>query len=201
MKTEKLKAIAHELFIGASGLTSTIKTDKSSALKVVPVKEVNSNKTYLDPRSGSFMQAKNKKGLEKFLIKEGDVIISTRGTHFKAIVVPALEDQDLYVSNNCTVLRLEDGVLPEYFVILFNSPRNQHFLQRQAKGAAIHSLSRKDLNELPVPLPPLKEQKELIDFVKSSQAFITNCRKQIDLVEELIQARVDAATHNEVKNV
>ena len=85
------------------------------------------------------------------------------------------------------IIRIDDPtrILPEYLCGFLNLPSTRQLLTAQAQGSAIASLSKADLEEFEIPLPPLERQQTcivLIRLQRREQALykaIAECRRQL----------------------
>ena len=80
-------------------------------------------------------------------------------------------------------MRLHNRVIDDaYFIKLFRSPFFQQCIFDNAQGAAIPNV--KGVNELkaiPLPLPPLDEQRVIVQAVEQQQSIISGVERQFDL--------------------
>ena len=66
------------------------------------------------------------------------------------------------------IIRIDDParILPEYLCGFLNLPSTRQLLTAQAQGSAITSLSKADLEEFEIPLPPLERQRSCIALTR-----------------------------------
>ena len=113
------------------------------------------------------------KELESYSVEEGDVIISRAGTVGKMGVVHSQYEKSL-ISTNLIRLRFGNNLLPEYFVALMTYCKHRlSRLQTGADGAFTH-MNTGILDNLEFPYPPIKKQKQFVDFLHR-----VNINKQI----------------------
>ena len=97
----------------------------------------------------------------RWKLKAGDVLLSKSGTIGKAGVarngaVGAIAASGLFV------LRPDqDRLDPHFLLAYFDSSECRAWLDDKARGATIRHLSKRILNEMPVPLPPLQIQQRV----------------------------------------
>ena len=81
----------------------------------------------------------------------------------KVGVVEGLVDEQILPASNLYVIRLDKSQVEPVFVkMLFESDVGNTIFKEFSVGSAIHSVSAKFLNELLIPVPPLKVQQELV---------------------------------------
>jgi len=110
--------------------------------------------SWLSPNAAASVDARWK-------LKAGDVLLSKSGTIGKAGVVRngavgAIAASGLFI------LRPDQNRLdPHFLLAYFDSSECRAWLDDKARGATIRHLSRRILNEMPVPLPPLQIQQRV----------------------------------------
>lgn len=62
-------------------------------------------------------------------------------------------------------------VEPEYLAAYINSPRAQRYLTRHNQGLIVQGVTKKDLYQLPVSVPPLAEQRRLVEFLRTQAEY------------------------------
>jgi len=63
-----------------------------------------------------------------------------------------------------------------------------HLLRERSQGAAQSVITRKMLNELSIPLPPLEEQRRIVEILDAAQGLIDQRKEQIALMDQLVQS-------------
>ncbi len=93
-------------------------------------------------------------------VKEGDILLSSRGTAIKIAIVPTL-DRKLIASHNFIVIRPNNNV-NSYFVKSFlESPIGTYYISSKQKGTAVAVLSVKDIESIIVPKVDVETQRRL----------------------------------------
>ena len=104
----------------------------------------------------------------KYLTQEGDVIVRLRSPS-SAIYIDK-EDEGLLISSLLAVIRVESNMLDaKYLAYYINSNSAGRILKQDVKGTAIPMLKTKDLEQLQITIPPLREQKEIVNFLDLAQ--------------------------------
>lgn len=93
-------------------------------------------------------------------VKEGDILLSSRGTAIKIAIVPAL-DKKLIASHNFIVIRPNNDVNSYFIKSFLESPIGTYYIRSKQKGTAVMVLSVKDIESIPVPKVDMKTQNKL----------------------------------------
>ena len=108
-----------------------------------------------------------KKELVSLAVREGDIVICrTNGSLEligKAAVIPKLDREYTFASYLIRV-RVDGAVLlPRYFHVFLSSPLGRDIIEELARSTAGQfNLNLEILRNLPIPLPPLEEQHEIV---------------------------------------
>jgi len=92
----------------------------------------------------------------------GDILISRLPEPVgRACIIPELSERAI-TAVDCTIIRVKENCLPIYLNYFFQS--SQYFLDinNHVTGATRQRISRKNLGEIFIPLPPLVEQEHII---------------------------------------
>ena len=102
--------------------------------------------------------------LKNYETKNGDIIISRAGTVGKMSVVKSVYDKSI-ISTNLIRLRLNEKIVPIYFIMLINIFGNKVCrLQTGSDGAFTH-MNTGVLNSIEIPVPAIELQNEFVNFI------------------------------------
>ncbi|HHY42586.1 MAG TPA: hypothetical protein GX514_07045 [Thermoanaerobacterales bacterium] len=201
----------HSIKAGPFG--SQLKNDDmiSGNIKVYNQKTVLDN----DFKSGDYyIESYKYEELRAFEVFSGDLLVTTRGTIGKTAIVP--KDAEKGILHPCLIkIRLNpDKVLNEYVNVIFNNTKivtNQIMLESNA--TTIDVIYTDTLKNLVLPIPPLEEQKSIIDFVDATideiDGVISSIKIQIQklkeyrqsLIFEVVTGKIDVRVFNNKKEV
>ena len=119
------------------------------------------------------------------LIKKGNVIVVTRvglGKLFR-------NDFDVCISQDSQGLILKDAVNADYLVYVLKD-RVENF-KKISQGSTIQGVTKGQLSEIQIPLPPLKVQRELVAEIEGHQEEIINYELEITKCREKIAKAID----------
>ncbi len=103
----------------------------------------------------------------RHLLTESDLLLAAKGgKNFCAIAPTQLGP--CVASPSFLIIRIDDPtrILSEYLCGFLNLPSTRQLLTAQAQGSAITSLSKADLEEFEIPLPPLERQRACIALTR-----------------------------------
>lgn len=153
-----LKEIA-DVFRGKA----TSKLSAGKKVGVINIADIVDNE--IDYEKVGFVDDEQQK-IVKYLLEDGDILISSRGTTIKVAMFEAQERQ--YIpAVNLNAIRLHDDaksqIKSEYLKIFFASSIGQKLLSSLQRGEVVMNINAKDLYSLNIPLLPLQEQQAIID--------------------------------------
>lgn len=125
--------------------------------------------------------------LKGFEVYPGDIILTTRGTIGKAAIVPP--KTPLGILHPCLIrFRVnEQIILREYVLCILNDTSivlDQ--IKRKSGATTIEALYSYALKDVTIPVPPIREQKQILSFVKSKRAEIDDAiSRQQTIIEKL----------------
>lgn len=120
---------------------------------------------------------KTKERLERYSLKQGDLIIARRGNLSKCAVVQELQDGWLCGTGSFFLRVL--CVDKRYLRMAYCSAKSQAYLLQDSVGQTMDNLNQKLLCKLPVVLPPIVEQKTIVERVDKLIAMIDELEKQV----------------------
>jgi type I restriction enzyme M protein len=120
-----------------------------------------------DDLKGLKLTTKKSKDYE---LQAGDVLISSRGTQLKVIVVPKT-DIPLVYSSNFSRVRLYDTQKynPFYIKVFLESPVGQFYVKTLQTGSTVTVLSTKDIAVIQIPDIPFDQQEEVSNQILNAE--------------------------------
>jgi type I restriction enzyme S subunit len=134
-------------------------------------------------------------------LNDGDVLISKDGTIGRVALVP----REL-AGGNITQHTVRASIHPlinKFFIVRsIQSPISQQWLESEKKGVALQGVNIQDFRRLPVPLPPLSEQHEIVHRVNALFEHASAIEREVDMAsrrcEGLTQAVLGKAFRGEL---
>jgi len=95
---------------------------------------------------------------------------------------------------DCTIVRFDaTRITPEYFVYYSGSYSYQLSVDALTTGATRSRISRKNLGGIPVPLPPLDEQRRIVAKLDEATAAIDSLESGVDAAAQELDALTASA--------
>ena len=154
-------------------------------------------------RSDIFISEEKFNELKSFIVQPKDVLITSRGTIGRMTIVP--EAGEIGVLHSCLIrLRLnEDKIIPKYLWWYVN--HSSFFFESvkiESNATTIEVIYSETLSGVKIPIPPLKEQLEILEFLNVKipivDTAISNTRKRIALLKEYRQSLIFEAVAGKI---
>tara|TARA_R110000850_G_scaffold51984_2_gene126078 strand:+ start:411 stop:1034 length:624 start_codon:yes stop_codon:yes gene_type:complete len=123
----------------------------------------------------------------------GDILFMAKGTRNDAAVVRELPNNTV-CTPNFYLIRLTPGacnLIPEFLAWQINHFDAQRYFAERSQGSAVPSITKSELENLPIVMPSLKQQKVMVEL-------ITAARREKQQLNQLIENRqrmIDAVGH------
>jgi type I restriction enzyme S subunit len=131
----------------------------------------------------------------------GELVITVRGSLGGVAVVPA-RMRGYNVSREVAVIPVKNDFVGEFFCFAIGSLQSQNMLTGVEKGVAYTGINIEDLKRLPLPVPPLAEQREIVLRVEKLFKLADAIEKRVTVgtarAEKLTQAILAKAFRGEL---
>ena len=99
--------------------------------------------------------------IERLKPIENDIVYSREGSIIcRAVLLPA--DKKICLGQRVMLIRCPNGVLPKYIQKYLMSDQTITFLTQNYKGVGVKHINVAEVCALPIPLPPIAEQKRIV---------------------------------------
>ena len=123
-------------------------------------------------------------------LKQNDVLLSCRGVFRAGVLTEDLKNA--IGSASLYILRIKsEKVLPEYLSIYLNSNAGQKQIQQVLSGSTIKTILRRELAELPVILPSIQKQKQIIEIQRNWKKREELLNRKITLNNNIANGAID----------
>lgn len=167
--------------------------DLGDPVRVLQIRDIEDGQV-TDPDSAEVIRL-HRGRYARFLLDEGDVLISCRGTILKSAYVKALR-RPVVASSNFIVVKLNGLVHPAVLVAMTRSNRWKNAVQQRSRSTSgILQLTTKDIADLPVLVLPPTGQQALSDMLDAEAEYRRCARTAIGhrsamtdrLIDDLIE--------------
>jgi type I restriction enzyme S subunit len=128
--------------------------------------------------------------LEEFRLRPGDVLICEGGEAGRAAVWDGRED-DIYFQKALHRVRLHEDVVPQYFVYYLRAAADSGRLTSFSTGATFKHLTGQSLAMLPIPIPPLEEQRRIVTRIEELMSLcdqLEQAHKECELQRDALRS-------------
>ena len=139
--------------------------------------------------------------LSRHQLFEGDLIFARRGELGRCAVITKVEEGWLCGTGSLKA-KLNDRLVPEYSYLLITSDGVVSELSLESKGSTMDNLNTETLGRVRLPVPPVGEQKKILNYVKSVLGkyglLIDKASSAIELMQERRTALISAAVTGKI---
>jgi len=121
-------------------------------------------------------------------IFEGDCLISRLPDPVgRSCLIPNIGNR-MITAVDCTILRFKKEIIPPFFVYYTQSNRYSKEIEGNVTGATRKRISRKNLEKIQVPIPPLSEQQHIVEELDLLSSIIEKKKAQLKELDNLAQS-------------
>lgn len=125
---------------------------------------------------------------DRFSVRSGDLLFGRRSLvesgAGKVSLVCSLSESAIFESSLIRVRLNENLALPQFYLYFFKSRHGRSIVSSIVTGTNVKGIRSSELSKILVPLPPLSEQRRIVDILSAYDDLIENNRKRIALLEE-----------------
>lgn len=128
----------------------------------------------------AFIDDKQAKKLDGVTVKSNDILFNITGASIARCCI--VEDKYLpaRVNQHVAIIRTTEKALPKYVQMILVSEQYKNELLEIGEGATSRqALNKQQLEDFKIPLPPLAEQKKIVQAIEKIEAKITTLQTQL----------------------
>lgn len=129
------------------------------------------------------VSAETAKRLESYMLQTGMIIMGRRGEMGRCAVVGRQENGWLCGTGSFFMMPT-CHMYVHYISMLFSTPCAKGYLSGASVGTTMNNLNHKILSDMPVPLPPLAEQKRIVAQIEQLLPYLDRYEKAWNRLEE-----------------
>lgn len=192
----ELAKVTEEIFRGYQITSSEINkmlvdNDEDMNYKVLEISNIND-----DGEIETNLKRINSKGknLNRYLLKDGDILISSRGEKIKKCLIRIKEKESIIANGSINIIRVNRNKIDPLFLKMFlDSEKGAITLNNIKSGVTIPSINVGELNKIMVPCPSIQEQskillkyKDKLEEIESTKIKLEKLKKDLKGLTDLI---------------
>ena len=123
--------------------------------------------------------------LDKYLLEDGDLLISSKGTLSKFAVVEIKNDENYIPSGNFTILRLDKTLInPYYLKTFFESSKGTAIINSIKSGGVLPAINLSQFKDINIPVPNIEEQLRVVNKCLAKTDEINMLKIKLNKLEE-----------------
>ena len=158
------------------------KSKETGRIKMLRISDIQNNNIIYDKIP--YCDIKDSE-ISNYLLKENDILFArTGGTVGKSYLVASLSEDMIY-AGYLIRLRLENNISPKYIKFFMESPLYWTQLKNGTIGTAQPNCNGQTLSKMLIPLPPLAEQKRIVEKLEKLLPLVDEYEENYNELEKL----------------
>ena len=121
-------------------------------------------------------------------IFKGDCLVSRLPDPVgRACLIPEM-DCRMITAVDCSIIRFNEILVPDFFVYYSQSSKYQNEISNKTTGTTRKRISRKNLEMIPIPVPPIAEQEKIVAELDCLSGIIEKKKQQLKELDNLAQS-------------
>ena len=122
-------------------------------------------------------------------VEMGDILVAKMKDTVKVLKITEENcDEYIFSTGFCTLKANQDILDTDYFYYVLISKDFQEQKNKYSKGATQKAINNTGLKKIKIPVPPMEIQKQIVEVLDEAQKLIDNRKKQIKLLDDLIES-------------
>ena len=134
-------------------------------------------------------------------LADGDVVVCITGAKTGNVAVCGTVAEDAYVNQHLCLIRPRPDILSDLLAIYLKSDAGQRYFAVAQYGLK-QGMSLENIKEAPVPVPPIDEQRQIVDVAQDASrsigALVNEARTAITLLQERRTSLISAAVTGQI---
>lgn len=132
------------------------------------------------------------RNLDRYLLRDGDIVISARGDKIKKALVRIGYDERIIANGSINVIRADQNRLyPLYLKTFLDSEKGNISLNNIKSGVTIPSINVGELQKMIVPCPSMEEQRKIVDKIELKLEIIESTAKRLEELKKELKNIAD----------
>lgn len=132
------------------------------------------------------------RNLDRYLLRDGDIVISARGDKIKKCLMHIGYDERIIANGSINVIRVDQNRLnPLYLKTFLDSEKGNISLNNIKSGVTIPSINVGELQKMIVPCPSMEEQRKIVDKIEVKLEIIKSTAKRLEELKKELKNMAD----------
>ena len=162
----------------------------------------NVRENYIDLEKSKYLEKKFNDKQKRSILKKNDVLVNIVGASIGRAAIFDFDIVDANINQAVALIRSKNEIDVHFLSYFLNSDNAMNQYNNAKKDTARANLSLEDINNLRIPLPPLSEQKRIVEELDTLSEKVRQLQeiytKQIASCDELKQAYLQKAFEGEL---
>lgn len=185
MLSEPLKELVYDMHQGINTVTEKVEY-LSEGIPIIQSKHI--TKGYLHFNDAKFLSLEDyKKYHFKYQPQVDDLLVCNIGTIGKSLRVS--EKNQFLIAWNLFLIKIKkEKLYSSFFAHYLNYLAHYKYFDRFLTGGTVKFINKKTMGNIPVPLPPLDQQKKIAAILDAADAYRQKTKALIEKYDELTQS-------------
>ena len=183
---EIIAADGGEIKTGPFGTTLKASEYAGHGVPLISVGEVGNGKINVHPKTPRVSPITTAR-LPEYVLRAGDIVFGRKGAVERSALV-SVEQDGWFLGSDGIRLRLPKAYDARFACLWMQSASHKEWIQRNATGSTMASLNQKIISRIPIPLPPLTEQRAIAATLGALDDKIELNRKMNETLEAMARA-------------
>lgn len=181
---ENLKKITNKIGSGSTprGGQQSYKTEGISLIRSLNIHDLR-----FKTKGLAFIDEIQAKQLSNVEVHENDVLLNITGASVARCCIAPKNFLPARVNQHVSIIRVNKDIVPQFLAYYLVSPKTKSkLLSTGEKGATRQALTKKDIEELQIPILPIDQQEKIIDFIRGLEEKSAELSKRLGEKNKLI---------------
>jgi len=161
--------------------------DPEGSVRLIQLADIGDG-VFID-KSKRFMNIETAKRLNCTFLNKNDILIARMPDPLGRCCLFPFDEREKYVTVvDIAILRVLDSYSKSYLQYMINTPQVRHDIEGQTTGTTRKRITRKKLEKLKIPLPPLAEQQKIAAILDAADQLRQKNQQLIDHYSQLSQS-------------
>ncbi|MEI6543883.1 MAG: restriction endonuclease subunit S [Methylococcales bacterium] len=161
--------------------------DPNGGVRLIQLADIGDG--YFRNKSERFMTTENAIRMNCTFLKLGDVLIARMPDPLgRACIFPGIDQEAVTVVDICLIrVNIESAIKNKLLMYWINTPQVRNYIAMQSTGTTRKRITRKKLEVLELPIPPLAEQQQIAAKLDELLAQVDNLKTRLDNIPKILK--------------